>query len=342
MEQYQKRMSDTRDREKLTLHEELEKHQENLNKIDQMSRALRFQYSELRRHHLTLRAQISANKLSLKEVGGQPHKGTDFDIEGPAPRDLEDIESIPSEHLNPRLGTSIQSTLNEQYAKNMRTLRDSQQRQRDALQQFLTGKPTAVHRAKEVESPFHNVKSKVEIEKLIKKAITESESGESSSAHSSVSSIMSALSSSSSSGYLSRGDVDGLLKLLEELLEQLKRKPQSSSSSSSSSGAEEKQKLAEQKKKAEEEQKKKKAEEQKAKNRPILKKKRLAALEKQLKDASDKKEEEWFKKLPAMFRATIAGDRAAQRAKDKKRHAETEQEAKKQVEEEDTKRKFGF
>lgn len=51
-EEAEKKARAAREKERMTLHEELEKHQENLNKIEHMSRALRYQYAELRRQHM--------------------------------------------------------------------------------------------------------------------------------------------------------------------------------------------------------------------------------------------------------------------------------------------------
>jgi len=48
-----------RELERQRLHEELAKHQQNMGKIDRMTRTLRYQYGELRRQHMVCEAFIS-------------------------------------------------------------------------------------------------------------------------------------------------------------------------------------------------------------------------------------------------------------------------------------------
>jgi len=50
------------------LHEEMVKHQSNFNAIARMSRALRFQYAELQRQHMTLKARVKVNEHMLTLV----------------------------------------------------------------------------------------------------------------------------------------------------------------------------------------------------------------------------------------------------------------------------------
>jgi hypothetical protein len=91
----EKREREAREEEKTRLHKEMELHQHNLEKIEAMARALRYQYSQLRKHHNMLRAHIAANKLFYQKLGGDnPWKGTSLDIEGPEPL-METIDDIP-------------------------------------------------------------------------------------------------------------------------------------------------------------------------------------------------------------------------------------------------------
>jgi len=86
-----------REHEKAELHEQLSKHQANLAKINAMARALRFQYTQLRRHHNVLRTHISANKEAFQELGGDDeYKGTDLDIESRPPPLYETLDDIPN------------------------------------------------------------------------------------------------------------------------------------------------------------------------------------------------------------------------------------------------------
>jgi len=284
-EEYEKQVRVAREKERAVLHEELEKHQDNLNKIEQMSRALRYQYAELRRHHMALRAEVSANKMTLKEVSGDNLKGTEFDIAGPPPKEIEDLDSVPSVGLTAEIGKHVTETLNEQYQKNMQTLKTSHQRQRSTLGNFLVSNAAALghsfpssvlsklnptkkvspsalrklidsfsaHSSRASPSrPRPPALSKAAAEKMITSALSKGDSGKhSSEALASVSlsaALMKALSSSSSSdahasshsaahasssspsgaagssaGYLKQEEVDTLLKLLEELLEHVKK-----------------------------------------------------------------------------------------------------------------------
>jgi len=137
LELYEQKVRAQREVERVTLASQLEQHADALSKVEQMARAMKYQYAELRRHHMALRASVSANKQALNTLGQDQFKGTDLDIEGPMPRDIDDLNEVPTGGLDQSLVDSIQKSLNKQYAQNVKLLLQSQKTQRSALSDFL-------------------------------------------------------------------------------------------------------------------------------------------------------------------------------------------------------------
>jgi len=153
-------------------------------------------------------------------------------------------------------------------------------------------------------------------------------------------------SSSSSDEFLKKQDVNTLLKLLEQLLEQVKlqraKAPVSSSSSSSShsssSSASSSSSVSKGPSEAQVKEQKKKA----AIRRAQLKKARLKQLIDEAMAAYEKKRKAEIDKIPPAFRASIVMDAATIRKKKKAYLKKATAKAKEQVAAEEKAGKFGF
>ena len=90
-----KRTREEREKQRKILLSELDDYQGTMAEIGKLQRALQFQYAELRRKHQNLRTEAAANKVAINGMGGDDDlKGTDFDIEGPIPATVEDVDRI--------------------------------------------------------------------------------------------------------------------------------------------------------------------------------------------------------------------------------------------------------
>jgi len=100
-EELEKKIKANQEKARLKLEGELKQHQSNMDQISRMARSLRYQYGTLRQQHDRLRSQLLASKIAIKNLGPDPFKGTEYDIEGPAGgKDDDDDLTQPMDNID--------------------------------------------------------------------------------------------------------------------------------------------------------------------------------------------------------------------------------------------------
>lgn len=160
-----KKEAEERESEKTKLHSELDQHMQLLSKINEMGRALKFQYAELRRHHNMVRTAIAANKASLNELGGDDqYEGTDYDIEAPIKEDvygdLEDLLTSSAKSIDDKKPHPWETEL-ENHVKAVLKVQEhvqaaDQSAQRNIIRNLMGDKKLPVLKGDKPSKPMHN------------------------------------------------------------------------------------------------------------------------------------------------------------------------------------------
>jgi len=126
-------LHEEKEKKRVTLQDDMKKHQENMSKIEALMRSLSFQYSELRRSHEALRHHIGANKAALHEVAGVSDTA-DLDIEDKNPDFADTLDSIPELSGS---GDKLQSKIEQVQEKELQTLKSSHTQAHRMVEDFL-------------------------------------------------------------------------------------------------------------------------------------------------------------------------------------------------------------
>ena len=179
-----KRTREEREKQRRILLSEVEDYESTLSEIGKLQRALQFQYAELRRKHQNLRTEAAANKVAITNMGGDDDlKGTDFDIEGPIPATVEDVDKIiASAVANPKRSSNMEvaaaaeilETLKRAVNKNekdkCRIVRKALARTKKTVREFLGANQLPVSEAEQI---INNLKT-CDTEKTVDESLKQS------------------------------------------------------------------------------------------------------------------------------------------------------------------------